>query len=58
MNNIGVSFSMLCSVDIAHELVDWEYLSVESAKRGGMLWKSKLFRELAAGFYWVQLDLA
>ena len=57
MNNIGVSFSMLCSVDIAHELVDWEYLSVESTKRGGMLWKSKLFRELAVGFYWVQLDL-
>ena len=46
MNNIGVSFAMLSSVEIVYELVDWEFLPVESAKRGGTLWKSKLFREL------------
>ena len=57
MNNIGVSFTMLCSVEIVHELIDWKFLPVESTKRGGILWKSKLFRELAVGFYWVQLDL-
>jgi len=57
LNNIGVSFAMISSVDIVHELIDWKFLPVESTKRGSTLWKSKLFRELDVGFYWVQLDL-
>ena len=57
MNNIGVSFEILSSVEIVHELVDWEFLPVEATIRGSNLWKDKLFHELGAGFYWVQLDL-
>ena len=57
LNNIGVLFAMISSVEIVCELIDWEFLPVESTKRGSILWKSKLFRELDAGFYWVQLDL-
>lgn len=37
MNNIGVSFAMHSLVEIVHELVDWEFLPVESAKRGSLL---------------------
>ena len=57
MNNVGVSFAILSLVEIVHELVDLEFLPAESAKRGSIVWKSNLFRELVAGFYWVQLDL-
>ena len=51
MNNIGVSFAMISSVEIVCELVDWEFLSVESIIRGSKLWKAKLFLELAVGFH-------
>ena len=57
MNNIGVSFAMLSLVETVHKLVDWEFLPVESTKRGSILWKAKLCHELEVGFYWVQLDL-
>ena len=30
MNNIGLSFAMLSSVEIVHELIDWEFLPVEA----------------------------
>ena len=53
MNNIGVSFAMLSSVEIVCKLVDWEFLPVEFTKRGSILWKAKLCRELEVGFYWV-----
>ena len=57
LNNIGVSFAMISSIEIVHELIDWRHLPVESTIRGSILWKSKLFRELDVGFYWVQVDL-
>ena len=57
LSNIGVSFAMISLVEIVRELIDWEFLPAESAKRGSVSWKSKLFRELDAGFYWAQLDL-
>ena len=37
INNIGVSFAMLSSVEMVHELVDWEFLPVKSTKRGSIL---------------------
>ena len=57
MNNIGVSFAMISSVEITCKLVDQEFLFVESMIRGSKLQKSKLFCELAVRFYWVQLNL-
>ena len=57
MNNIGLSFAMISSVEIIYELVDWEFLPVVSTITGSKLWKTKLFCELPVGFYWVQLDL-
>ena len=57
MNNIGVSIIMLSLVEITHELVDWEFLPVESTIRGSKLQKTKLFCELVVGIYQVQLDL-
>ena len=57
VNNIGLSFAILSSVEIVHELIDWKFLREESTIRGRILWKSKLFCDLAVGFYWVQLNL-
>ena len=37
LNNIGVSFAMISSVEIVHELIDWEFSPVESTKRGSIL---------------------
>ena len=53
----GLSFFMLSSVELVCELIDWKFLPVETTIQGSKLWKSKLFRELEIGFYWVQLDL-
>ena len=57
MSNIGLSFAMLSSVKIVCELIDWQFLPAEAVIQGSVLWKSKLFCDLAVGFYWVQLDL-
>ena len=57
MNNVGLSFAMISSVEIIYELIDWQFLPVESTIAGSKLWKTKLFCELPVGFYWVQLDL-
>ena len=51
MNNISMSFALISFVEIVHELVDWEFLSVESTIRGSKLWTAKLFLELVVGFY-------
>lgn len=37
MNNIGLSFAMLSSVETAHELIHWEFLPTEAAIRGSIL---------------------
>ena len=57
VNNIGRSFAMLSSAEIAYELIDWEFLPVDATISGSKIWKSKLFRELKVSYYWVQLDL-
>ena len=51
MNNISVSFTILSSVEIVHEVVDWEFSPIESRIRGNNLWKSKLFHELVVSFF-------
>ena len=57
MNDIGTSFAMLSSVKKIHDLIDWEFLPVDSTIQGSKIWKTKLFRDLGVGYYWVQLDL-
>ena len=57
MNDISGSFGMLCSVKEIYEHIDWECLPVDSTIQGSKTWKTKLFRELGEGFYWVQVDL-
>ena len=57
MNNIALSFAMLSSVEIVRELIDLEFLSVDTMISRSTVWKSKLFCELVVGFYWAQIDL-
>ena len=57
MNNIGLSFAMLSSIKKIYDLIDWEYLPIDSTIQRSKIWKIKLFHELSVGYYWVQVDL-
>ena len=57
MNDFGISFAMLSSVKKINDLIDWEYLPVDSTIQGSTIWKTKLFCDLGMGYYWVQIDL-
>ena len=56
-NNIGISFGMLCSVPSVYNNISWSVLPVDSSLQGSSRWKTKLFRDVPLGHYWVQLDL-
>ena len=48
---------MLCSVQLVYDNISWSVLPVDSSLQGSSRWKTKLFRDVPLGYYWVQLDL-
>ena len=57
VNDVGISFGMLCSVKGIYNKINWIVLPVDNTKQGSTAWKTKLFWDSSEGFYWVQIDL-
>ena len=51
MNNAGISFGMLCSVQSFYEQIAWSALPVDATLQGSKTWKTKLFRDVPLGYY-------
>ena len=43
LNNAGVSFGILSSVQLINDNVEWSILPIKSSHQGSSKWKTKLF---------------